>query len=392
MRSPRKDALVTLSVDTSGTAPRPDPQSLAAWAGDQRIFISSVMSADMAPLRTGVASLVETLGGEPVWFEAFGGRDDDAEVAYLSEVDSSSIYVGLLGRTYGRLDRATRLSATHAEYRRAEERGLAVSVWVRGEDDVLADQKAFIDEVRTFHTTGTFTDADDLVEGVRRRLTQMAASTLSPWVKLGDAIFRAREIEDDGTVVTIHGSVHSPEVVADMEAMRPGTFRGREPRLTHSGRSWRVRVLQVTTRTTSARSTEVEITLQRENSANSNWTGMTLSVGGRSYTSDQLAQRDLRRLLFGEQDGADVLALGGQIRDFTTDLPSGAIATDVYAAVFGLLFTEAVIESGRASRVNKVQLSPLGPIGRNLTVEWVGHNDRGNQPTVQTLSGVLPQK
>ncbi len=182
---------MTLSVDTSGTAPRPDPQSLAAWAGDQRIFISSVMSATMAPLRTAVVRLVDTLGAEPVWFEGFGGRDDDAEVAYLSEVDSSSIYLGLLGRTYGRLDKATRMSATHAEYRRAEERGLAVSVWVSGEDDVVADEKAFIDEVRTFHTTGTFTDTDDLVEGIRRRLTQMAAGTLSPWVKLGDTVFRA---------------------------------------------------------------------------------------------------------------------------------------------------------------------------------------------------------
>lgn len=381
---------LSLSVDTSGAAPRPDPQSLAAWAGDQRIFISSVMSADMAPLRSGVVHLVETLGAEAVWFEGFGGRDDDAEVAYLSEVDSSSIYVGLLGRTYGRLDKATRMSATHAEYRRAEERGLAVSVWVRGEDEVVADQKAFIDEVRTFHTTGTFMDADDLVAGVRRRLTQMAAGTLSPWVKLGDTVFRAREIKDDGSTVTLHGSIHSPQVVADLEAMRPGTFRSGEPWLTHSGRSWPVRVQQVTTRTTSARSTEVEVILERHNNPSPSWTRMTVSVAGRSYSSDELVERDLRRLLFGEEHEAKVLALGGQMRDFSSDLPSGAIASDVYAAVFALVVTEALIESGGASRVTKVQVSPLGPVGRNLVLEWVGHNDRGEQPASRTLTGILP--
>src|ERR1035437_7571574 len=100
---------MALSFDTSGTAPRPDPHSLAAWAGDQRIFISSVMADDLAPLRAWVVSVVEGLGAEPVWFEAFGGRDDDAEVAYLSEVDSSSIYLGILSRTYGRLDKATQI-------------------------------------------------------------------------------------------------------------------------------------------------------------------------------------------------------------------------------------------------------------------------------------------
>lgn len=381
---------MTLSLDISGTAPTPDAQSLASWAGDQRIFISSVMSTDMAPARNALVRLIEELGAEPVWFEGFGGRDDDAEVAYLSEVDSSSVYLGLLGSAYGRQDRVTRMSATHAEYRRAEERGLAVSVWVRGEDEVGPDQKIFIDEVRTFHTTGSFTNPEDLVQGVRRRLTQMAASSLSPWVKLGDTVFRAKEIKDDGDAVTIQTSIHSPQVVADLEALRPGTFRGHDVRLTHSGRSSSVQLQKVITRTTSARSTAVELSMERRDNSSSSWMGMTVSAGGKTYTSDQLAERDLRRILFGEGDEAKVLALGGQMRDFTCDLPSATIASDVYAAVFALIFAEAIIESGRASRVTKVQVSPLGPAGRNLALEWIGHNDRGTQPTARSLTGLLP--
>lgn len=202
-------------------------------------------------------------------------------------------------------------------------------MWVLGDEDVRADQKAFIDAVRTFHTTGSFSDADDLAEGVRRRLTQMAASALSPWVKLGGTVLRAREIKDDGATVTIQATVHSPQVLADVEAMRPGTSHSGEPRLTHSGRSWPVRVRNVTTRTTAARSTEVDIELERRNDAGSSWMGMTLSVGGATYTSDQLAERDLRQMLFGEEDQSNVLSLGGRIRDFTADLPTGGASTDV---------------------------------------------------------------
>jgi hypothetical protein len=383
---------MSLSVDTAGTAPRPDSQSFAAWAGQQRIFISSVMSPDMKPLRTRVADLVDSLGAEPVWFEAFGGRDDDAEVAYLSEVESSSVYLGILGRTYGRLDKATRMSATHAEYRRAEEQGVAVSVWVLSDDDVQADQKAFIDEVRTFHTTGSYSNAEDLAEGVRRRLSQMAASALSPWVKLGDTVFRAREILDDGTTVTIHAAIHSRQVLADIEAMRSGDFGSHEPWLTHSGQSWPIRVQTITTRTTTTQSTEVEIVLKRRAEVAGSWMGMTLSVGGKTYNSDQLAERDLRQMLFGEDAPSGVLSLGGRIRDFTSDLPTGAVTIDIYRAMFALLLTEALVQSGRAVRVNKATVSPLGPLGRTVSLAWVGHTDRGRHyPTACMLSGMMPR-
>jgi len=36
----------------------------------------------------------------------------------------------------------------------------------------------------------------------------MAASALSPWVELGETVFRAREIKDDGATVTIQSTVH----------------------------------------------------------------------------------------------------------------------------------------------------------------------------------------
>jgi hypothetical protein len=102
-----------------------------SWAADQRVFVSSVMDG-MTVERGAVADAVEELGATPVLFERFGGRDDDPEAAYLSEVATSDLYVGILGERYGR-PLPNGYSATHAEYREALRRGVRVSVWVSDE-------------------------------------------------------------------------------------------------------------------------------------------------------------------------------------------------------------------------------------------------------------------
>lgn len=153
-------------IDSSAALARPEQAAIAAWAQNQRVFISSVMS-DLQSERVGVAAAVAEYGATPVWFENFGGRDDDAEAAYLAEVRSCTLYIGILGRTYGKLGQSRR-SATHQEYREAEKAGLNVSVWVRAGDDFEGDQLTLINEVRTFHTTGTFTTAEDLQAKVAR--------------------------------------------------------------------------------------------------------------------------------------------------------------------------------------------------------------------------------
>src|SRR6266545_1024852 len=213
---------MTARIDLAAAAGRLLPEETADWAADQRVFISSVMDG-LADERRAVARAVAELGAEPVWFEEFGGRDDEPTAAYLSEVRSCSVYVGILGRTYGRLLRS-RLSATHEEYREAESQGLRISAWVKAGEDWQGDQRSFVQEVRLFHTTGQFAGDEDLAHGVRSRLRKLAAEDLSPWVKLGDVIFRAQRIESDGTHVTVSASVHDPGIVATLEAMRPGLF------------------------------------------------------------------------------------------------------------------------------------------------------------------------
>lgn len=65
--------------------------------------------------RYAVAVGIRPLGLRVVMFEEFGGRDADPEEAYLAEVEGSDIYIGILGRRYGK-PLKSRYSATHAEY------------------------------------------------------------------------------------------------------------------------------------------------------------------------------------------------------------------------------------------------------------------------------------
>jgi hypothetical protein len=142
---------------------------LRAWAQTQAVFISSVMG-ELATERRLLASLVAELGATPVLFEDFGGRDQGAQEAYLSGVARSAIYLGVVADRYGAMT-STGRSATH--------------------------------EVRLFHTTGSFTDPENLARRVQARLVEIAAEDLAPWVKLDVVVFRADRITDRGSQVRV---------------------------------------------------------------------------------------------------------------------------------------------------------------------------------------------
>lgn len=120
-----------LIIDRAAAAARLSREQVREWAADKRVFISSVMEG-LEDERCAVAQAIREIGAEGAWFEEFGARDQDPEQAYLNEVDLSDVYIGILGSRYGGQDRATGYSATHAEYLRAVERGLRISVWGAG--------------------------------------------------------------------------------------------------------------------------------------------------------------------------------------------------------------------------------------------------------------------
>lgn len=381
----RQNPDVPLVIDAA-VAGRPDETDLNAWLCEQRVFVSSVM-AGMADLRRAVADAVRETGATPVYFEDFGGRDDDAESAYLGEVASSTIYLGILSSAYGPLQK-TRRSATHEEYREAERLGLHISVWVDRNADARGDQLSFRDEVRLFHTTGSYTDIDDLARSVVRRLREIATADLSPWVKLGDLVFRARSVHDNGNRLELVATIRDQVLLAEIERLRPGDWSKRVRRLTYNGQSVLVRVLSVGTTAKTARSSEVVLTMERIVDAEVG-TPMSISFGSRTYAPEETAELLVRKALFGDSVPRALLTIGGRIDNPFEALPRIGLSDELQRAVIRLLLTEALVVSGRVARVVRMSISPDGPAGRRAIIGWASPARRGQPSALGEAEGIL---
>src|SRR5438132_9224283 len=122
-----RNQIEPLLIDRAAAAELPSADGVREWAREKRAFISSVM-AELPAERQATAAGIRAVGLRAVMFEEFGGRDADPEEAYLAEVEGSDIYVGILGRRYGK-PLKSRFSATHAEYLHAEKHALRMAVW-----------------------------------------------------------------------------------------------------------------------------------------------------------------------------------------------------------------------------------------------------------------------
>lgn len=154
-----------LTIDLAAAGRRLSDEEFTAWAGNQTVFLSSVMG-ELVEERRALASALEASGFTVRWFEEFGGRDDNAEEAYLSEVRAASLYLGLLGDSYGSMlasDPYAGYSATHAEYLEARARGKRISFWERKPAERREGHaRSFLTEVQLFQVTGSFSGSDDL--------------------------------------------------------------------------------------------------------------------------------------------------------------------------------------------------------------------------------------
>ena len=192
-----------LIIDRVAAAEIPSRDAVQDWARGKRVFVSSVMS-ELQAERKAAAAAIRAVGAKPVLFEQFGGRDADPEDAYLGEVETTEVYIGILGRSYGK-PLPSRYSATHTEYLHAEKQGLRIAVWTRAVADREGHQQAFLEEVRVFHVTPEFGSPEDLQTQIEDRLTTIAAEDLAPWSKLENVVFRATQVVDHGKRTFRHG-------------------------------------------------------------------------------------------------------------------------------------------------------------------------------------------
>lgn len=119
-----------------------------------RIFVSSI-TAGLTEERRGLAGLIEALGHEPVMFERFGARPEPSRQECLEAVQSSDVYILLLGEFYGYRFPETGQSATHDEFVAARTAGIPRLVFHKTGVEPELEQAEFISEVGNY-ASGNF--------------------------------------------------------------------------------------------------------------------------------------------------------------------------------------------------------------------------------------------
>ncbi len=173
-------------------------------------------------------------------------------------------------------------------------------MWAKGVPDREGHEQSFLDEIRTFHTTGRFETAAELAEDVERRLRRIAAEDLAPWVKLGALVFRARKITEQAGRTEVSARIRGAEILAGLEAMRSDLWRrGQDLRLTYAGRVRRAELADLELTTTAGRGAEVRLSLMTSEIASDTFADMSVSEGGKTYSPEDLTEMGLRHALFG---------------------------------------------------------------------------------------------
>ena len=337
---------------------------MSVWLSDQHVFISSVIEG-MADLRSAAADAIEASGAKSVLFERFGGRDDDAESAYLSELARCTIYVGILGERYGR-PLPSGYSATHAEYNEAQRCGLRNSIWVStGDHD--GRQNDFINEIAVFHTYGTFEGPQSMAGGISRRLLDLAAENLSPWAKLGPIAFRARRVRVEGNRISVEAISRDDDVLAGLNRLRNRRVSSGDLYFTHDLTSVPVEVADFVTDTRAGNSRHLEITLNRRSASGS--PGLTeLAVEGR--TPEDITELALRVALFGEANPLGTFSFMANIPNPFDQVGQLRLSEEVVGPIVRVLLTETLVASGRAERITSFRLGPVHRGSRRLAMSW----------------------
>ena len=375
-----------LVVDTTGAAVHPDDQLVRRWLSARRVFISSAM-ADTADERRAVADAVRDVGATPVWFEDFGGREADAEAAYTEEVDRSHIYLGIFKEQYGR-QLPSGYSATQTEYLRATERGLRISLWsatdAPGREGHLV---RFLRDVEGFHVVGRFRDAGDLASRVRRRLEEIAAEELCPWVKLGPWVFRADRVEDAGGTVEI-AARPGAEVARALQEHSDQPFGSSSTvRFAYEDRVVGGQLNGVQRTVEAGTGTRFVIRLDRCQPAQ----GSSGRFGTAGLSADDLVEARLRALFFHEPLPAALTQFGG-ILDVGLSEPAlqtvFLLSEEIVRPVARVVISDGLVGSGCASAIILLELGTRMGDRRPMRLEWIEPRTHTDQrPASRCIAG-----
>lgn len=373
--------MTELLLDRAAAARRLTAEEVRSWGEGQRVFVSSVIDG-YRDMREAVVEAIEEVGAEPVIFERFGGRDADPNQSYLDEVSSCDVYIGLLGARYGRL-LPSRFSATHEEFRHAEGQGLRLAVWAQRDVDREGQQQSFLHDVQTFNVTGEFTGPADLTADVRRRLESIAAEEQSPWVKLGNLIFRANQIQIARDKAVLSATIKDA-AIADALSSMDSQWGTRDRTFAWAKGVYDARVSRVesVSRTVRAQNFTVALALSEPRTQNA------YTFGGMSY-GEQTVQA-IKASWFGEPvEGPDWMSGQFQITDPFAIIRELRPPAEALRPVAQLLITEILTLERDLGRITRFQLGSSVAGRRRLVLGWMTRSAHGQPGSTHQVDGTL---
>lgn len=277
-----------------------------SWIGRQGIFVSSVMDAEMTPYRNAVRTYLRGNGITPLMWEEITPQDKGARRAYLDGVDQASIFVLLLGRSYGVAD-ASGASPTNQEELRAAGRNIPRLLFIlSGVDPAERDAKLnrWLGSLYNELSAATFDAPEMLVASFDAKLREMAAQSDRTWIKLGSLVFpgkvKAGFNPGGGGEFTIVARVSTGRVRHALLSLGNGFSRVRAEHLTWSDHSYPVQVVSVSSESEFTAEDAVEINCRTQQ----NWhggSGSTMAMMGGTDSK----QRWMKLAFFGEQRESD---------------------------------------------------------------------------------------
>ncbi|TDS80332.1 DUF4062 domain-containing protein [Amnibacterium kyonggiense] len=361
-----------LLIDLRSAALPLSHDQLLDWGAGRQVFVSSLIT-DLPAERAAVRTAIEDIGAQPVMFEDLGGQDVSADQAYLAGVHRSDVYVGIFTERYG-VRLPSGYSATHAEFSEAETVGARIALFIRGlgGPDMDGPQRDLIAGAQNLYTTSSFTSVEELQRRVSQRLREIATEDLTPWVRIGRVVVRARELTTDGSTTTVVTEVRSNAVHAELVQYRDH-LAGSLPFVSPT----EAKSVQLTALSSSTASTQthVERITLREQAQQGNPMRMNMNgIGPNEY-----ARRALSDVLFGTSE-LEGLRFGSANTDPLALIRGQQIDDAVLRPVVRLLLGAYLFENGHARTIDAFHLGPARNGKRHLKLQWSPPNPYSNAP------------
>lgn len=361
-----------LLIDLRSAALPLSNNQLLEWGAGRQVFVSSLIT-DLPAERAATRAAIEGIGARPVMFEDLGGQDISADEAYLAGVHRSDVYVGIFAERYG-VRLPSGYSATEAEFREAEAVGARIALFTRGFDGGEMDgaQRDLIAGARNLYTTSTFTTPEELQSRVAQRLREIATEDLTPWIRIGRVVVRARKLTTDGSTITLTAEVRSNPVHAELVQYRDRPA-GSLPFTSPS----EAKVVQLTSLSSSTQSTQTHI--ERITLREQAQQGLPMRMAINNLSADEYAPGALSDALFGTHE-LDGIQFGAASTDPLALIRGQSIDDAVLRPVVRLLLGEYLFQNGHARTIDSFHLGPARHGKRHLKLQWTPPNPYTNTP------------